>query len=259
MNVSEIFHSVQGEGRTIGTPAVFLRLTGCNLLCGAPKAPRSEVNKMSQEEIYEIQGDDASWTCDTISVWTKGTAIEPEMLAHNLFTIYGSHFLSGSHLVITGGEPLLQQDILPALISSLRAKLKYDVFVEVETNGTVIPSLPVVKQVNLFNVSPKLANSGMPKTRRIIPEAMKIFSGLAVDGKAIFKFVVNNRDHIFEAQFDYVKEFNLPQSSIYLMPGCSNIEQFNEFAPIIAEESKQFGYKLSPRLQINIWNETTGV
>ncbi len=119
----ELFYSIQGEGSRAGTPAVFLRLSGCNLHC--------------------------SW-CDTKYSWAAGTEVpEPELAARI------SAFACNS-LVITGGEPLLQTAALEQLLSLLPQHL----FVEVETNGTVPPSPALVQRVNQWNVSPKLQHSG---------------------------------------------------------------------------------------------------
>ena len=85
--VSEVFYSIQGEGQTMGVPAVFLRLGGCNILC--------------QSE---------SWICDTIEVWRKSKALPFEEV---LGEEYEKLLLSKDvHLVITGGEPLLHQKMI---------------------------------------------------------------------------------------------------------------------------------------------------
>ena len=81
--VSELFYSIQGEGRTMGIPAIFLRLGGCNLLCKSD-----------------------SWVCDTIEVWQKSKAVEFEDILSEDFV---EKLKAGVHFVITGGEPLIHQ------------------------------------------------------------------------------------------------------------------------------------------------------
>ena len=262
IRVSEIFHSVQGEGNTMGKPAVFLRLTGCNLLCGNPQA--KGLKYKSQDEIYASQGENAEWTCDTISVWLKGEKQSTQDLAKHLALKYGKEFLNGSMLVITGGEPLMQQDQIPELVSSLRIHLRKNIRVEIETNGTVPPSdslwwggpNPIITQ---FNVSPKLSNSGMSKERRINEFAMQWFRNMALSDKALFKFVITKEDDLYEMKRDYIKPFDLPVDKIWLMPGCSNREQFEKVAPLVVEKCKEHGFLFSSRLQINLWNMVTGV
>ena len=88
LRVSEHFYSIQGEGPTVGVPAVFVRLQGCNLNCGHQSG---------------------EWVCDTVDVWKKGIPYSVEAW-HELVNIhYGDALSMGAHLVITGGEPLIQQ------------------------------------------------------------------------------------------------------------------------------------------------------
>ncbi len=100
LKVSEQFYSLQGEGRTVGVPAIFLRLQGCNLTCGGN-------NTIKTKELDS----GATWRCDTIETWVKGSSFS----FHDLVSYWENNdwisFLkTGAHLVITGGEPLLQQD-----------------------------------------------------------------------------------------------------------------------------------------------------
>lgn len=119
----ELFYSIQGEGVRAGTPAVFLRLAGCNLHC--------------------------SW-CDTQYSWGAGTEVPEAELAARITAF------KCNNLVLTGGEPLLQTAALELLLSLLPQRL----FIEVETNGTVPPSPALVQRVNQWNVSPKLQHAG---------------------------------------------------------------------------------------------------
>lgn len=119
----ELFYSIQGEGARAGSPAVFVRLAGCNLHC--------------------------RW-CDTKYSWGQGADITEEDLAARILS-YNS-----PGLVITGGEPLLQAPAIEKLLSLLPDS----VFVEIETNGTIAPTPALAARVNQWNVSPKLAHSG---------------------------------------------------------------------------------------------------
>jgi len=270
LKISEVFHSVQGEGNTMGLPSVFFRLQGCNLLCGNPQIKK--LPKATQDEIYESQGENAEWTCDTISVWLKGEKQTLTDVVEELKGTYGKAFLSGSQLVITGGEPMLQQDVFPEFLINLRSALHKIIRVEVETNGTIVPDEKLcidspassisqfnVSPISQFNVSPKLSNSGMPEERRIKPAAIKRFVELAYGNKSIFKFVVTKEEDLNEILRDYVEPFEIPTQKVWLMPGCSNREQFEKVAPMVADICKRQGFHFSSRLQINLWNEVTGV
>ena len=146
----EIFHSIQGEGVSQGTPCVFLRLAGCNLAC--------------------------SW-CDTAYSWNgtvPGVRLTPEKAAE-LALRYPCR-----RLVLTGGEPLIQQKALPALL-----RLLPDHAVELETNGTIMPDAELLERITQFNVSPKLPHSGNETARTWKPDVLR---RLASTEKAWFKF-----------------------------------------------------------------------
>ena len=146
----EIFYSLQGEGARCGSPAVFLRLAGCNLHC--------------------------SW-CDTRYSWLPGCECSEEEVATRILS------LNSPGLVITGGEPLLQTAALEKLLTLLPEHL----FVEVETNGTLPPTPALVQRVNQWNVSPKLPHAGNNTAEAICPEVLASF---ASTDRAWFKFVV---------------------------------------------------------------------
>lgn len=247
IRVSEIFDSLQGEGSTMGMPSIFLRLTGCNLMCGG----------YGTEKDGKLH-DGATWRCDTIEVWKKGERYEAQKLASLLVERFKNKFIAGSQLIITGGEPMLQQKALPTFIEMLNQLSGVRVRIEVETNGTVPISSEFDKYVSQYNVSPKLSNSGMPKNKRI-KEALKDYVKSAHTGKSIFKFVVTDSQDVDEMMNDFIIPFKIPKSCIYLMPGCSTQEQFQNVAPMVAEVANKNGFHFSSRLQINLWNQTTGV
>ena len=151
LRVSEHFYSIQGEGPSVGIPSVFVRLQGCNLDCGA-------------------SGGD--WRCDTEAVWKRGEKHDIGSLFNQIINNYQSAFKLGSHLIITGGEPLLQQHALIEWLSLFKIKP----FVEIETNGTIIPTNGLDALVDQWNASPKLSNSGEPTNKRIHQDALDWFS-----------------------------------------------------------------------------------
>jgi organic radical activating enzyme len=227
--VAEVFYSIQGEGQTIGIPAVFLRLGGCNLLC------KSE-----------------TWVCDTIEVWQKGKATKFEDVINdeNLYRL--SH---GAHLIITGGEPLMHQDKIISFLNWFRERYHFTPIIEVETNGTIIPLPILLDKVDYWNVSPKLANSGMPFNRRVNEAACITIQTFGRN--KIFKFVVNKEEDL---AFDISDEYCfVSKENIMLMPAGDSIESLENVRVVVAEICKNYGYRFSDRLHISLWNKKTGV
>ncbi len=224
--VPEIFHSLQGEGVNIGTATVFLRLAQCNLAC--------------------------SW-CDTKYTWDwDNYRYEDEVMTLNVEQVRDAVLAYGCpHLVITGGEPLLQQRGLTPLIAGLK---ETGYFCEVETNGTIFPMSELVRGIGQWNVSPKLANSGNPLARRIVPEVLKGFSGLP---NAYFKFVVAG-----PADLDEVRElrdrFEIPNRRIILMPEGTSVDTLRERSNWVSDACVKEGFRFSTRLHILLWADQRG-
>ena len=228
--VSEKFYSIQGEGKTVGTPAVFLRLTGCNLLC---------------------QSD--SWICDTIAVWRKGKKqFFEEVLQGELF----SALKTGAHLVITGGEPLLHQDKITEFLKWFQKGYGWKPIIEIETNGTIFPNNYLRMVVDFWNVSPKLANSGESIERRLNPAAIKKLNSM---GTSIFKFVVESEQDYEDLFNTFILNHLVKKNKVYLMPAGENQEQLNRTRDIVVNLCKVHRVKYTERLHIVIWNKKTGV
>lgn len=227
--VSEKFYSVQGEGRTVGTPAVFLRLSGCNILC--------------QSE---------SWICDSIEVWKKGkkTPFE-QVLTGELF----EKLQAGAHLVITGGEPLLHQKAISEYLEWFSHHYFMPV-IEIETNGTIVPNHYLQTIVSYWNVSPKLLNSGEAFNKRFKPEAIEVFKHL---NTSIFKFVIEKEEDFDDLTKSYLLLLQGSFPKIYLMPAGATQEELLITRPIVVELCKQHCLKFTDRSHIVIWNKKTGV
>jgi len=245
LDVSEHFYSLQGEGVTSGVPAVFLRLQGCNLLCGG---------KGTQHDGRLHDG--ATWRCDTVEVWAKGTRYETHQLLE-LFAAcgYTARLNAGAHLVVTGGEPCLQQEGLVAFLGALRPRVP-NLYVEVETNGTITPTDALLAYVNQINCSPKLANSGMKPQARVRREGIERISQL---DNAFFKFVVTCDSDVEEVERTFVHPFGIDPRRVLLMPGAGSREELTSRLGFLAAACIEKGYRLSSRLQLEIWDQTTGV
>jgi len=236
--VSEVFYSIQGEGITTGYPAVFLRTGGCNLMCGGH-------GTQVDGELH----DGATWRCDTIEVWMKSRSKPFE----EIFDAECSVALQrGAHLVITGGEPLMQQNNLMYLIKWLRERLT-NLYVEVETNGTILPSNAMLTLVNQWNCSPKLSNSGMLLNQTLKEEVLRVLN----QHNTIFKFVISGYEDFKELQSNYMKYID--KNKLWLMPSGSSQKQIKKSKLIVADICKANQIKFTNRLHIEIWNKKTGV
>ncbi len=210
----EIFFSLQGEGPRTGTPATFLRLAGCNLAC--------------------------HW-CDTKHSWGRGISLSPAEVAARLL----AHPCRS--LVITGGEPLMQQEELAELL----ALLPPDVYVEIETNGTLPPTPALAKRVNQWNVSPKLAHAGNETAHPLCPASLAAFAALP---GSWFKFVVQS-----EADWEPIAALGLPQQRIILMPCATTRAALNNARPAVADMCLRHGVRLGDRLHLMLWDDKKGV
>lgn len=225
LKIGEIFESIQGEGSTVGRASIFIRTTGCTLNC--------------------------KW-CDSVSVWKrKGITYTPEALWTYIKTTYRDAIDNGSQIVLTGGSPLLQQDALAAFLQLLPGSIR----IELETEGVLKPNTVMEHRINQFNVSPKLSNSGMKKEKRYVPDVLKYHS---LDDNSIFKFVVQTTTDVIEV-LDYRCDFKIPANRIWLMPLASTAKDHAILAPAVAAMARSFQFNFSPRLHIQLWDQTTGV
>jgi organic radical activating enzyme len=231
----EIFHTLQGEGPSIGSPAVFVRLSLCNLHCTWCDTP------------YTWNWEKTPWHHQDKKKYSKReqiTEIAPSELAL-LISQYQC-----DRLVITGGEPLLQQSEIPALLDELS-----DVrFLEIETNGTQFPSPELDSRVTAYNVSPKLANSGIQENLRKNKTALQFFANST---KAVFKFVVCSQSDLTEIQ-NLQKTFSIPAEKVFLMPEGRSPNEMEQKSHWLAEICRHQGYRFTPRLHVLLWGDQRG-
>jgi organic radical activating enzyme len=239
----EIFLSVQGEGKSAGRPSVFLRLSHCNLYCtfcdtdytwnwrGTPFP-----HKRDADPAYEKFDPEAE------SVELTPAEVLAEITSH-----------ACDNLVITGGEPLLQQAELVTLLRELRAA-RAGVAVEVETNGTLVPEPALDALVDQYNVSPKLASSGVRASHRDRPEAAGFF---ARSPKASFKFVVSEPRDVAEV-LEYSGRHALGPAQVFLMPEGSRSETLRERQRWLSGVCTEHGFRLGDRLHIHLYGDERG-
>ncbi|MDA1353884.1 MAG: 7-carboxy-7-deazaguanine synthase QueE [bacterium] len=244
--ISEQFISLQGEGPYTGVSAIFLRLKGCNLLCGGQGTIESK----------KPEGR-ATWRCDTIEVWREGTTVSISSLCDEWHKKGWIDALKkGTHLVITGGEPLLQINGILNLLETLENTYRVMPFVEFETNGTLSPTPLLIRPNCHFNVSPKLSSSGVNKTDRLNEDVLRDFCECE---RVCFKFVVCQISDCDEIEAEFFPILNRHKSHLFLMPGADNRDALVKLLPKVATWSQKWGVKLSTRLHIHAWNQKTGV
>ncbi|MFQ5761422.1 MAG: 7-carboxy-7-deazaguanine synthase QueE [Candidatus Bathyarchaeia archaeon] len=226
MKLSEIFASIQGEGVNAGVPAAFLRTALCNLRC--------------------------AW-CDSRYTWDF-TAYSYKEQVHEV-TVEGAleriGRLGRKHLVITGGEPLLQQEELTRLTATLKDE---GYFIEVETNGTIIPNPRLLKCVDQWNISPKTASSKNRARQRENPSAYRFFARLA---NAWFKFAILGEEDVREV-LTLASKYKLPTRRILLMPEAATRRKLASRSGLVAELCLKYGFRFSPRLHIELWGGKRG-
>ena len=225
MQVNEIFKSIQGEGPNFGKPAIFLRTAQCNLKC--------------------------TW-CDTKYTWDwKNYDFQKEVKEMTIDEVKDAILdLEIKHLVITGGEPLLQQDDLADLLSFL----KPDFYVEVETNCTILPNKMLTDLIDQWNVSPKTKNSGNPLE---LCENNECYCFFANQENCFFKYVVENESDIPEIK-KFVTKYNIPENRVQLMTQASTKEEISMKEKSISELAKLHNFSFSPRLHVAMWGSQRG-
>ena len=224
--VSEVFGpTFQGEGPSAGRVAMFVRLGRCNLDCG--------------------------W-CDTAYSW-DWRRFDPAVELHRrsvTSVLAELDAIGAPMLVVTGGEPLLQQ---ARLVTLLEASHTRGWRVEVETNGTVAPLPELVALVDQWNVSPKLAGSGVDLARRWKPDALR---ALAATGRVIAKFVVTSPSELDEVA---MVAASAGLREVWVMPEATDATELTRRLADLAPSVLARGWNLSSRLHVLVWGDARAV
>jgi organic radical activating enzyme len=276
LKVSELFYSLQGEGRFMGVPSIFLRTFGCNFKCKGFGMPAGELSvqadAIANNGIQYHSYDElplVTTGCDSYASWhPKFKHLSPTMtideLAVNMIELLPNNEWGGVHLVITGGEPLLPgwQQIYPELLKHpLLADLKHITF---ETNGTQELLQDFENYLYMerryqttFSVSPKLSVSGEPREKAIRPE---IVTEYQFSGHSSFlKFVVASEDDVTEAlEVMQLYKDNGFRGDIYLMPVGGVTDVYNLNNRRVAELALKHGLRYSDRLHLPLFGNNWG-
>jgi organic radical activating enzyme len=283
IKVAELFYSIQGEGRYMGVPSVFLRTFGCNFTCRGFGMPRGEIS---------IEADDVAYThaniksfmkyeelplvktgCDSYASWHPSfkdlsPMLTSDAIAERIMEILPHGKWKDEHLVITGGEPLLGwQKQYPDLLNHPRMrKLKEITF---ETNGTQpltdefedyliqwqMPGFNFTREIT-FSVSAKLPASGESWQDAIKPEVVCQYEKI---GHTYLKFVVAADEDVQDA-LKATEQYRAAgfKGHVYLMPvgGVESVYSLNNRA--VATHAMKYGLRYSDRLQVPLFKNEWG-
>ena len=232
MRIAEIYASLQGEGLLAGTPSTFVRTSGCNLRCRWCDTPFTSWEPTGAEQSIE-------------SILAAVAALEPK------------------HVVVTGGEPLLFDDVAD-LCRRLRMQGDH---VTIETAGTV----PLDAPADLMSISPKLASSAPPADTpagwAARHEAARrrddVLLTLMAQGPYQLKFVVDSADDIEETlawidDLDRAQPSGIDRDRVLFMPQGRTTEELERTTAWLAGECLRTGIRLAPRHHITWFGNTRG-
>ncbi len=230
MRISEIFHSLQGEGKLLGVPSVFVRTSGCNLRC--------------------------VW-CDTpYASWQPAGEILPaEQIAQQVLQY------NCSHVVLTGGEPMMFAD-LPTLAQQLADAGQH---ITVETAGTLWQEMPM----HLASISPKLKNSTPwqrddgkyarnHEEKRINLDVLRTFATSPLIQERQWKFVISSPDDLAEVESLLADIGHISRNDVLLMPEGITPDALAEKSRWLADLCKEKNYRYAPRLHIALYGNKRG-
>lgn len=218
-----IFYTCQGEGPTLGYPALFVRLHHCNLTCSFC---------------------DAWYTFDRNSkeFWTESIAVTFEALAASIEHLWPAN-TKERRVVWTGGEPLMQKHQIDEVMSLLWLDRTIPFYhPEVETNGTIMPTNMQLDNYQ-FNVSPKLHNSGNIFARMFKPKILKVLT----QHNSTFKFVCRAEHDLNEIELVYGPWID--HDKIIIMPEGVTEDEISKHAKILKEPCLSRGWRMTPRFQ----------
>lgn len=278
IKIAELFYSIQGEGRYMGVPSVFLRTFGCNFTCSGFGMPIGEVSterdiiatdakKFKKYEDLPL----VTTGCDSYASWdVRFKHLSPMMtvddIAKQITDLLPYKAWRDEHLVITGGEPLLGwQRSYPDLLNHERMTSLNEL--TFETNGTqkLSPEFKYFlrkwsddrwEREVTFSVSPKLPVSGEKWDEAILPEVVADYQNA---GTTYLKFVVATKEDVEDAE----RAINLYRTAgfrgaVYLMPvgGVESVYHLNNRT--VAELAMSKGLRYSDRLQVPLFKNEWG-
>jgi 7-carboxy-7-deazaguanine synthase len=234
MRLSELFYSIQGEGKLVGVPSVFVRASGCNLRCTWCDTPYAS---------WEPEGDD----------------VPVDEIVRRVLAAAAPAPVGAPHVVVTGGEPMIMPDVVE-LCAALKGR---GCHLTMETAATVYK--PV--DVDLASLSPKLLNStpwdrdggrfaANHERQRINVDVVQRFIDAAPDFQ--LKFVVSSDADVGELQALLTRLRNWRPSDVLLMPEGTDPATLDARTDWLSEVCKRTGFRFCPRLHIALYGNTRG-
>ncbi len=214
----------QGEGPSCGCPALFIRLSRCNLTCR-----RCDTKYTWDWSQFDPHEESTKQPVADLLEWALSSPVEL--------------------VVITGGEPLIQQRALISLVQGLLAAGKR---VEFETNGTLVPDPALLVDGVQFNVSPKIASFGVSKEQRLVPAALEAF---AACGRAAFKFVARTVPDLDEVA-ELVDAYDL--APVWVMPEGAAADALITTTRVLADAVAARHWHFSTRLHVLAFADARG-
>ncbi|MGX1759405.1 7-carboxy-7-deazaguanine synthase QueE [Streptomyces lydicus] len=214
----------QGEGPSCGHPALFIRLSRCNLSC-----TKCDTKYTWDWDHFDPRKESTKQTAADLLAWATSSPVEL--------------------VVITGGEPLLQQARLVSLVQGLLAAGKR---VEFETNGTLPPVPELVVDGVRFNVSPKIASFGMAEAKSVVPAALEAF---VASGRAAFKFVASS-----VADLDRIAELADTHglAPVWVMPEGTTADAITATTRVLADAVAARHWHFTTRLHVLAFADARG-
>jgi organic radical activating enzyme len=251
----EIFATLEGEGRYVGQPSIFIRMATCNLTCSAWASP------------------DSPNGCDSYVSWSVKNKITFRKAFEILEGLNAIQRLKdGWILKLTGGEPFIRQKELYKFVQALGQEYGINKpKIDFETNGTIMPDCKMwgwddsnsfsnlwIDNNVTFTTSPKLSTNGDPEEKTYKPEVLRFLK----KNYACFKFVITGERDIEEIWRKYVEDkegINITRDMIWFMPCCGSRQEHIERATTVAEYAKSMGVNFSPRLHLILWDKSLRV
>ncbi len=287
IKISEIFGgnkengTIQGEGMWMGTSSVFIRTFGCNKRCagfGLPRGQKTDeyvqINPANYKNFSELPL--VHYGCDTYgSIYPKFKNLSPEKSIKEIVDdvqnlLVDGKFNQDTHLILTGGEPLLWQKQFPSLLDEIKNRNMNLTDLTFETNGTQLLNAELINYFNIisgyesntrgvrttFSVSAKLPCSGETWESSILPDRVMQYSTIH-NSIVYLKFVVATLED-FKDMSKAVKEFKEAgfSGSVYAMPIGGEVDSYNLNNKQVAELAIKNGYRYSPRLQVDLWKNS---
>jgi len=278
IKIAELFYSIQGEGRYMGVPSVFLRTFGCNFKCAGFGMSRGALSNEADDiaEVAHLYNKYeelplVSTGCDSYASWhpsfkNLSPMLTSEAIADRIMEILPHKRWEEEHLVITGGEPLLGwQRAYPDLLNHpSMGRLKEITF---ETNGTQSLTdefrsyLHTWKKSNpdreiTFSVSAKLPCSGEAWDDAIKPQIVCEYEWF---GTAYLKFVIATEQDFADAECAIAAYRKAGfKGHVYLMPvgGVESVYAMNN--KNVALLAMKHGLRYSDRLQVPLFKNEWG-